>query len=179
MLSLPLYALLWLLSIFRTKRWIWNRFTNVWTASWMRTWPTSSCQVSLSRSLPWTLAASSPVIPWRPCLLETTQPIGACHGSLSPPSFRRDTGLEGHWVQLLAGPCPCLSAVPPCPLSAANTGHPMGGFSGRAQSRHPCQCPINQCQEDASQKPVSPAMGHQSEHTELSKTLKLERIAES
>lgn len=163
------------LSIFRTKRWTWNRSTSVWTASWTRTWLTSSCRVSLSRSLPWTLAACSPANPWRPCLFETTQPIGGRRHSLWPPSSRRVMGQEGHWAQPLAGPCPCPSAVPPCPLSAANTGHPTGGSSGRVQSRHPCQCPTNQCQEDPSQKPASPATGHPSEHAEHSQTLKLKQ----
>ena len=192
MLSLPLKPLFttlfsWLLlfhtlyygffpSIFRTKRWTWSRSTSVWTASWTRTWPTSSCQASLSRSLPWTLAACSPASPWRPCLLGTTQPIGGRRGSLWPPSSRRVMGQEGHWACPLAGPCPCPSAVPPCPLSAANTGRPMADSSGRVQSRHPCQCPTNQCQEDPSQKPMSLATGHPSEHTEKhSQTLELKQ----
>lgn len=133
----------------------------------MTTWPTSSCQVSPSRSLPWTLAACSPASPWRLCQPETTRPIGGYRGSLWPPSCRKVMGLEGQWVQAPAGTCPCPSAVPPCPLFAANTGHPMEGCSGRAQSRHPCRCPTNQCQEDPSQKPVSPATGHPSEHQSI------------
>ena len=164
-------ALAFFSSVSRTKRWTWNRSTSVWTASWTRTWPTSSCRASLSRSLPWTLAACSPASPWRPCLLGTTH--GGRGQCLWPPSCRRVTCQEGHWVQRLAGPWPCPSAVPPCPLSAANTGRPTGVSSGRAQWRCPCQCPTNQCQEDPSQKPASSATGHQSEHVEHSQTLEL------
>lgn len=54
----------------------------------------------------------------------------------------------------------------------------MEGCSGRAQSRHPCQCPTNQCQEDPSRKPVSPATGHPSEHQSIHGHSSSERRAE-
>lgn len=140
----------------------------------MRTWPTSSYRASLLRSLPWTLVACSPANLWRPCLHEITHPTAGGRRSPWPPSSKRVTGQEGHWARLVAGPCHCHSAAPLCPPSAANTGHPTGGSSGRAHSRHPCQCPTNQCQEDTSQKPASPATEHPSEHAELSQTLELD-----
>ena len=80
---------------YRTRRWIWNRCTGVWTVLWTRTGLTSRSPARLSRSLRWTSAACSPASSWS--LGGTTRP----RPCLWPPFSRGRgviMGVQGAWV---------------------------------------------------------------------------------